>query len=133
MLAFVIQNQPHRTGADLGRELVCRFARHGSTFSRVGASDQPGAVQIGEDDLTHRDEILSLNDFEWDRESERSDYDFFRKRSLDNYHNRCLHHHVFNAYAFVRMLNAARLQLSGSPFMPPRPCPLPAIRGGTRN
>ena len=44
VLAFVIQNQPHRTGADLGRELVCRFARHGSTFSRVGASDQPGAV-----------------------------------------------------------------------------------------
>ncbi len=39
-----IQNQPHRTGADLGRELVCRFARHGSIFSRVGASDQPGAV-----------------------------------------------------------------------------------------
>ena len=44
MLAFVIQNQPHRTGADLGRELVCRLACHGSTFSGVGASDQPGAV-----------------------------------------------------------------------------------------
>ena len=48
MLAFVIQNQPHRTGADLGRELVCRFARHGSTFSKVGASDQPGAVHIAD-------------------------------------------------------------------------------------
>ncbi|MER8588705.1 hypothetical protein NKH19_26395, partial [Mesorhizobium sp. M1338] len=43
--AFVIQNQPHRTGSDLGRELVGRLACHGSTFPGVGASDQPGAVQ----------------------------------------------------------------------------------------
>src|SRR5271156_6596054 len=45
MLAFVIQNHSHRAGADLGRELVDRLACHGSTFSGVGASDQPGAVQ----------------------------------------------------------------------------------------
>src|ERR1700727_1950262 len=45
MLAFVIQNHSHRAGADLGRELVGRLACHGSTFSGVGASDQPGAVQ----------------------------------------------------------------------------------------
>ena len=44
MLAFVIQNHSHRAGADLGRELVDRLACHGSTFSGVGASDQPGAV-----------------------------------------------------------------------------------------
>src|SRR4051794_16726385 len=44
MLAFVIQNQPNRAGPDLGRELVGRLACHGSTFSGVGASDQPGAV-----------------------------------------------------------------------------------------
>jgi PEP-CTERM motif len=41
----VIQNHSHRAGADLGRELVGRLACHGSTFSGVGASDQPGAVQ----------------------------------------------------------------------------------------
>src|ERR1700733_7303235 len=46
MLAFVIQNHSHRAGADLGRELVGRLACHGSTFSGVGASDQPGAVQF---------------------------------------------------------------------------------------
>ena len=45
MLAFVIQNHPHRAGAHLGRELVGRLACHGSTFSGVGASDKPGAVQ----------------------------------------------------------------------------------------
>jgi hypothetical protein len=45
MLAFVIQNHSHRAGADLGRELVGRLDCHRSTFSGVGASDQPGAVQ----------------------------------------------------------------------------------------
>ena len=30
---------------DLRRKLVRRLARHGSTFSGVGASDKPGAVQ----------------------------------------------------------------------------------------
>src|SRR5690606_1683458 len=33
MLDFVMQNQPHRTGTDLRRELVGRLACHGSTFS----------------------------------------------------------------------------------------------------
>src|SRR6185436_7912833 len=44
MLDLVIQNHSHRSGANLRRKFVCRFARHGSTFSGVGASDQPGAV-----------------------------------------------------------------------------------------
>jgi hypothetical protein len=44
MLGFVIQNHPHRSGANLGGKLVRRFARHGSTFSGVGASGKPGAV-----------------------------------------------------------------------------------------
>src|ERR1035437_6748284 len=46
MLALVVQNHPHRSGPDFGREFVCRLACHGSTFSRVGASGNPGAVQF---------------------------------------------------------------------------------------
>jgi hypothetical protein len=42
---FVIQHQPHRALANLRRKLVRRLAHHGPTFSGVGASDQPGAVQ----------------------------------------------------------------------------------------
>ncbi|MEG3169651.1 hypothetical protein U1737_15775, partial [Sphingomonas sp. LB3N6] len=38
-------NHPYRPLADFGRKLVRRLARHGSTFSGVGASDKPGAVQ----------------------------------------------------------------------------------------
>src|SRR5204863_6346788 len=45
MLMFVIQHQPHRAGTDLRRELVACLLAHGSTFSRVGASGKPGAVQ----------------------------------------------------------------------------------------
>jgi len=40
----MIQNHPHRTGPDLRREFVRRLACHGSAFSRVGASGNPGAV-----------------------------------------------------------------------------------------
>src|SRR5450631_2071725 len=45
MLVLVINHHPHRTRADLRRKLVRCLGRHGSTFSRVGASDKPGAVQ----------------------------------------------------------------------------------------
>ena len=41
----MIENHPHRSLAYFWRKLVGRLARHGSTFSGVGASDKPGAVQ----------------------------------------------------------------------------------------
>src|SRR4051812_44566361 len=44
VIAFVIQDHPHRAGSDLGRKLVRRLACHGSTLSGVGASDKPGTV-----------------------------------------------------------------------------------------
>jgi hypothetical protein len=43
----VIEDQTHRAAADLRRELVARIAHDGSTFSGVGASGKPGAVQNG--------------------------------------------------------------------------------------
>src|SRR6266404_3891099 len=45
MLMLVIQHHPHRTPTDLRRKLVRCLACHRPTFSRVGASDKPGAVQ----------------------------------------------------------------------------------------
>src|ERR1700730_12672064 len=44
MLVLVINHQPHRTRTELRRKLVRCLACHPSTFSRVGASDKPGAV-----------------------------------------------------------------------------------------
>jgi len=42
----MLQHHPHRPLANLRRKLVRRLARHRSTFSGVGASDKPGAVQF---------------------------------------------------------------------------------------
>ena len=49
---------------------------------------------MGEDDLTHVDEIVSLHDRSMDR-SEESESDF-RHRAMDNFALRGLHHHVFD-------------------------------------
>jgi SAM-dependent methyltransferase len=47
-----------------------------------------------EEDLTHLDEILALHDISMDPKS--GDFENFRKRSINNIDNRCLHHHVFD-------------------------------------
>src|SRR3954447_3999689 len=58
MLMFVIQ---HRAGTDLGRELVACLLAHGSTFSRVGASGKPGAVQSADACCVHSVVALTLS------------------------------------------------------------------------
>ena len=50
--------------------------------------------KMKENDLSHIREILELHDLE--RDLEAGDFDSFRSRSLRNYSNRCLHHHVFD-------------------------------------
>jgi hypothetical protein len=45
MLSFMIQDHTHRPRTDLRRKFVRRLRFHGSYFSRVGASGNPGAVQ----------------------------------------------------------------------------------------
>lgn len=47
-----------------------------------------------EDDMTHVEEILSLHDLKKDPQA--GDYKKFEKRCLDNFNNRCMHHHVFD-------------------------------------
>jgi SAM-dependent methyltransferase len=49
---------------------------------------------VGEDDFTHLDEILALHDLE--RDPPAGDLQHFRERSLKNFDNRTLHHHVFD-------------------------------------
>ena len=49
---------------------------------------------VDESDLTHLDEILSLHDLELDPPA--GSLEQFHQRSLDNFNNRCLHHHVFD-------------------------------------
>lgn len=49
---------------------------------------------IAEDDLTHLPEILQLHDLRLDPLA--GGFKNFKKRSEDNFSNRCLHHHVFD-------------------------------------
>jgi SAM-dependent methyltransferase len=51
-------------------------------------------TKMSEHDLTHVDEILKLHDLSRDHASINKDY--FKSRCLNNYHNRGLHHHVFD-------------------------------------
>jgi SAM-dependent methyltransferase len=50
--------------------------------------------EVNENDLTHLSEILKSHDLSLDKAA--GSMDQFEKRSLDNYNNRCLHHHVFD-------------------------------------
>ena len=58
-----------------------------------------------ERDLTHLSEILNLHDLSKDPMA--GDLESFRKRSLDNYNNRTLHHHVFDQGVIKAMLQYA--------------------------
>ncbi|MGK2869350.1 MAG: class I SAM-dependent methyltransferase [Mycobacterium sp.] len=58
---------------------------------------------VAEDDLTHLDEILELHDLS--RDPLAGDSAHFRNRSLKNFHNRTLHHHVFDASLIERLLS----------------------------
>lgn len=56
-----------------------------------------------EHDLTHLPEILELHDRSMDSGS--GDLEAFTARSLKNFENRCLHHHVFDTALIARMFD----------------------------
>ena len=56
---------------------------------------------VGEDDLTHLEEILALHNKK--RDNGLTKNVDFRARSLDNFKNRCLHHHVFEDKSIEQM------------------------------
>jgi SAM-dependent methyltransferase len=64
---------------------------------------------VGEDDLGHLPEILELHDLSMDPPA--GDRESFRRRSLKNLENRCLHHHAFDTDLTVRMLDHFGLQV----------------------
>lgn len=67
------------------------------------------ANDTGEDDLTHLDEILALHDLAMDPPA--GDLDNFKQRSLKNFHNRTLHHHVFDVELIAKMLSYTGFQV----------------------
>jgi SAM-dependent methyltransferase len=62
-----------------------------------------------ETDLSHLDEILALHDLDMDPPA--GTIEQFRARSLDNFHNRCLHHHVFDSKLVIDLFDHLNVQL----------------------
>jgi SAM-dependent methyltransferase len=62
-----------------------------------------------EDDTTHLDEWLRLVDLE--RAPEAKPFEAFRQRSLKNFENRGMHHHVFDMALAIAMVDSAGLQV----------------------
>jgi SAM-dependent methyltransferase len=65
--------------------------------------------EISETDLTHLDEILSLHDLKMDPPA--GSYEQFKIRSLDNFNNRCLHHHVFDLEILRKVFKYFKLEI----------------------
>lgn len=64
---------------------------------------------IGEDDLTHLEEILNLHDLSKDAGA--GSYENFKIRSGDNYTNRSLHHHVFTTLSLGKLIDYMNLKI----------------------
>jgi len=65
--------------------------------------------QVGEDDMTHLSEILSLHDLK--RHKGCGSPAQFRERCLKNYFNRTLHHHVFETRTALAIVDRASFQV----------------------
>ena len=64
---------------------------------------------ITEEDLTHLDEIITLHDLSKDHQA--GDLENFKKRSVNNFQNRCLHHHVFDLNLLEQIFKYFNIEL----------------------
>lgn len=66
-------------------------------------------LDVNEDDLTHLPEILELHDYNLHNPT--GDFESFKERSLLNYENRCLHHHVFDTKLAINVFNYFKIKI----------------------
>ena len=62
-----------------------------------------------ENDATHFQEVLSLHDLSLDAGIK--DMEALKLRTLENYNNRCVHHHVFNTPIVAQMVDYAGFEI----------------------
>ncbi|MFY8089900.1 MAG: methyltransferase domain-containing protein [Chitinophagaceae bacterium] len=70
-----------------------------------------------EDDLTHVEEVVEMHDYAMTPDINTKED--MRKRSLDNYNNRCLHHHVYNEDLIKEISSFFNLKLLATDFVKP--------------
>jgi ubiquinone/menaquinone biosynthesis C-methylase UbiE len=87
----IVKNKGHILVLVPNRDCTFDHRREVTTFKHL-YNDYINSTS--EHDLSHLDEILSKHDLSMDPPA--GDYEAFKSRSLDNFNNRCLHHHVFN-------------------------------------
>jgi SAM-dependent methyltransferase len=75
------------------------------------------ARNTGEDDLTHLPEILEKHDLQ--RDPGAGSAEEFHRRSLANFENRCLHHHVFDQANSRELLRRCGLEVTFADFARP--------------
>src|SRR5205823_14625969 len=90
---------PHKTQTFDHRRML-------STFSHI---EQDYKTNIGEDDLTHVDEILELHDLKLDPPA--GTWQEFRERCLNNASIRAMHHHVFSPELLVQMFDYWKMEV----------------------
>jgi SAM-dependent methyltransferase len=64
---------------------------------------------IGEDDLTCLNEVLQLHNLKFDPLA--GSFEKFKTRGLNNFNNRCLHHHVFDKKLLEEICHFFGLQI----------------------
>ncbi len=74
-------------------------------------------ARTAEGDLTHMPEILALHDLE--RDPEAGDMAAFQTRSMHNFENRCLHHHVFDTALAISLVEYMGMQIQAVEELPP--------------
>ena len=82
---------------------------HLRTPTRVDHMFDDFDQEIDENDLTHLPEILEKHDLK--RDLAAGSREDFQKRSLNNFSNRCLHHHVFDEKNSRELLTKAGFQV----------------------
>lgn len=88
------------------KRFVFDHKRSYTTFEHLLSDYKNGTT---EHDLTHLPEILELHDLDHDKAA--GGIEKFKQRSLDNYNNRCLHHHVFDVKLLEQIFNYFNLKL----------------------
>ncbi len=76
---------------------------HKRNYSKFSTLLSQYEKNVGEDDLSTLPEILSKHDLSLDLAA--GNLENFRKRSLDNFNNRCLHHYVYNDDLLMEICN----------------------------
>jgi SAM-dependent methyltransferase len=76
---------------------------HKRSYSKFSTLLMQYEKNVGEDDLSTLPEILINHDLSMDLPA--GNIDKFKKRSLDNFNNRCLHHYVYNDELLIEICN----------------------------